>query len=111
MLIVAMSQKLYAGIHKQHHSFVGTISIAAEHAHPIEDALSAYLPFLAGVVLMGAHFHIVFVWFFVRLTEVYEAHSGYLFRGSLLDRVRVAHPFPDWSLLPHRYVCARLRHR
>eukprot|EP00037_Helgoeca_nana_P012334 m.111876 g.111876 ORF g.111876 m.111876 type:complete len:340 (+) comp21386_c0_seq3:84-1103(+) len=81
------SKKLYAGIHKQHHSFVGTISIAAEHAHPIEDALSAYLPFLAGVVLMGAHFHIVFVWFFVRLTEVYEAHSGYLFRGSLLDRV------------------------
>eukprot|EP00035_Acanthoeca_spectabilis_P011568 m.204262 g.204262 ORF g.204262 m.204262 type:complete len:338 (+) comp15381_c1_seq4:430-1443(+) len=80
------SKALYGPVHKQHHQFVGTRSFAAEHAHPIEDVLSAYIPFLTGIAIMGAHFHLVFVWFFVRMTEVYESHSGYIFRGSWLDK-------------------------
>jgi hypothetical protein len=56
--------------------YIGTRSFAGEYAHPLEDVLTGYLPFLAGSFVMGAHFHLVFVWFLLRLTEVYEAHSG-----------------------------------
>ena len=73
---------LYAAIHKQHHSYRNTRSFAAEYAHVAEDVLTAYMPFLAGLVLTGAHYHVVFVWFMLRLTEVYEAHSGYCFRDA-----------------------------
>ena len=72
---------LYARVHKQHHAFVGTRSFAAEHAHPVEQVLTAYVPFLLGLVLTGAHFHVVFVWFFCRLVQTYEAHSGYCWHG------------------------------
>ncbi|KAL1500440.1 hypothetical protein AB1Y20_013097 [Prymnesium parvum] len=75
---------LYRTIHKQHHSYVGTRSFAAEYAHPVEDVLTAYIPFLLGIVLMNAHFHFVFCWFFCKLTETYESHSGYCFAGSWL---------------------------
>jgi sterol desaturase/sphingolipid hydroxylase (fatty acid hydroxylase superfamily) len=71
------SKALYAAVHKQHHAFVGTRSFAAEHAHPVEDILANYIPFSAGLLLCGAHFHLAFVWFFCRLTEVYESHSGW----------------------------------
>eukprot|EP00966_Prymnesium_polylepis_P273347 6315284-Prymnesium_polylepis.2 len=93
---------LYRTVHKQHHSYVGTRSFAAEYAHDVEDVLTAYIPFLTGIVLTGAHFHFIFCWyttvltpsralprpilplhrFFCKLTETYESHSGYCFEGS-----------------------------
>ena len=82
---------LYARIHKQHHSYKNTRSFAAEYAHVVEDVLTAYMPFLAGLVLMSAHFHIVFCWFLLRLTETYEGHSGYCLRDSVLGRLGLSH--------------------
>ena len=82
---------LYAIIHKQHHSYKGTRSFAAEYAHVVEDVLTAYIPYLAGLVLMGAHYHVVFIWFLYRLTETYEAHSGYCLKGSYLDKLGLSH--------------------
>jgi sterol desaturase/sphingolipid hydroxylase (fatty acid hydroxylase superfamily) len=76
------TKTLYRLVHKQHHSYVATKSIASEHAHPAEQVLTAYIPFLAGLILTKAHFHVVFIWFFCRLIQVYEAHSGYYF-GSV----------------------------
>jgi len=78
---------LYRRIHKQHHSYVGTRSFAAEYAHDLEDVLTAYIPFLTGIVLTGAHFHFIFCWFFCKLTETYESHSGYCFEGSWLHKI------------------------
>jgi sterol desaturase/sphingolipid hydroxylase (fatty acid hydroxylase superfamily) len=83
---------LYGAIHKQHHAFVGTRSLAAEHAHPLEQLLTAYVPFLVGLALTGAHFHVTFVWFFSRLLQTYEAHSGYCLQG-LGGTVRVPLPW------------------
>ena len=54
---------LYRTVHKQHHSYVGTRSFAAEYAHDVEDVLTAYIPFLTGIVLTGAHFHFIFCWY------------------------------------------------
>ena len=48
----------------------------------MEDVLTAYIPFLTGILLTGAHFHFIFCWFFCKLTETYESHSGYCFAGS-----------------------------
>ena len=82
---------LYRAIHKQHHAFVGTRSFAAEYSHVVEAVFTAYLPFLAGPLLMRAHFHSVSVWFFARLVETYEAHSGYVFVGSIADRLGLSY--------------------
>ena len=82
---------LYATIHKQHHQYKGTRSFAAEYAHLVEDMLTAYLPYVAGLLMMRAHFHVVFVWFLCRLTETYEAHSGYCLAHTPLDRLGLSH--------------------
>jgi sterol desaturase/sphingolipid hydroxylase (fatty acid hydroxylase superfamily) len=81
---------LYGAIHKQHHGYVGTRSFAGEYAHFIEDILTAYCPFLCGLFLTRAHFHLVFMWFFLRVNGVAEGHSGYCFRGTALDLIGLA---------------------
>jgi len=86
------SRALYASIHKQHHQYVATRSYAAEHSEVSEAIFTAYLPYLAGLALVGAHFHTVNVWFMCRIVETYEAHSGYAFAGSLADRLHLVRP-------------------
>ena len=85
------SKALYKHIHKQHHSYIGTRSFAAEYAHVAEDFLTAYIPFLTGIFITKAHFYTVFLWFFCRLTETYEAHSGYCFKGTIAHRIGISH--------------------
>ena len=86
------SRAIYAAIHKQHHQFVATRSYAAEHSEISEAVFTAYLPYLAGLLLCGAHFHTVNVWFMCRVVETYEAHSGYAFHGTWADRLHLARP-------------------
>mmetsp|Transcript_7901 Transcript_7901/g.20654 ORF Transcript_7901/g.20654 Transcript_7901/m.20654 type:complete len:339 (-) Transcript_7901:188-1204(-) len=81
------TRAFYAAVHKQHHQYIGTRSFAAEYAHMFEDVLTAYMPYLAGLLLTRAHYHVVFVWFFCRLTETYEAHSGYCMANSIFGRL------------------------
>jgi len=81
------ASSIYKYIHKQHHTFKGTVSYAAEYAHPVEVVLSNIIPTLAGVVLMGAHPAVFMVWAVVRLEQTYEAHSGYSFAGSWLHKL------------------------
>lgn len=82
---------LYARIHKQHHEYVGTMGIAAEHAHPLEQATANFFPTIgyclltSGTVPMTAWL----TWLAVRLLETLEAHSGYDFRGTLLKQIGV----------------------
>ena len=74
----------------QHHSFIGTRSFAGEYAHVLEDVLTAYIPFLTGLFITRAHFHLVFVWFFIRVIGVAEGHSGYCFKNTIFDRIGLA---------------------
>jgi len=74
---------LYRAIHRKHHQYVGSVSVAAEHAHPIEGVLANTIPTLAGCVVTHAHPQVLFTWLALRMHETYEAHSGYSFYGSL----------------------------
>lgn len=78
---------LYSTFHKQHHDYHGTISIAAEYANPVEVLLSNVIPSLGGILLFKAHPLILNVWLTIRLRETYQAHSGYCYQGSLMDRM------------------------
>ena len=83
------TEAFYLSIHKQHHAYIGTRSFAGEYAHVIEDIITAYIPFLAGLFLTRAHFHLVFVWFFIRVIGVAEGHSGYCFRHTWLNWIGI----------------------
>ena len=71
---------LYKRIHKKHHEFNVTISLAAEYAHPIEYALGNSLPVGLGPLLYGqsmVHLITWFTWVFYRTMNTAEGHSGY----------------------------------
>lgn len=78
---------MYRYIHKQHHTYIGTIGFAAEYAHPIEQIVSNQLPTIGCCMFFGSHFYIWFVWLSWRLYQTYEAHSGYCFYGTILHKM------------------------
>jgi sterol desaturase/sphingolipid hydroxylase (fatty acid hydroxylase superfamily) len=78
---------LYRAIHKKHHQYVGTVSIAAENAHPVEAIIANAIPSIGGCMLLGSHPLVFLVWLSFRLEETYEAHSGYCFVGTFLHRI------------------------
>lgn len=76
---------LYKRIHKQHHEFNVSISIAAEYAHPVEYLLGNSLPVALGPMIYGqSRIHIVtwFTWVFIRTLNTGEGHSGLNFPWS-----------------------------
>jgi sterol desaturase/sphingolipid hydroxylase (fatty acid hydroxylase superfamily) len=75
---------IYPYIHKMHHSFNQTVSIAAEYTHPIEFALGNLIPTAVGPAILGPHMHIVtvFAWYLVRVGETLDGHCGYDFSFS-----------------------------
>lgn len=81
------SKTLYARIHKQHHTYKGTVGFAAEFAHPVEQIVSNQIPTAIACVLGGSHFCVWFVWLLCRLEQTYEAHSGYCFYGTTLWKI------------------------
>ena len=81
----------YKHIHKKHHEFKVTISVAAEYAHPFEYIFGNALPFTIGPLLYGQHnVHILtwFTWLFIGTIYTADAHSGYDF------------PFSPFTLIP-----------
>lgn len=79
-------------LHKQHHSFGGTMGIAAEHANPIESVVANVIPTAGGVLFFGCHNALcVIVWTLVRVQQTCFAHSGYVFNNHILDTLGIAH--------------------
>ena len=78
------SKLLYSRFHKQHHSFRGTVGAAAEFAGPLEAVVSNQLPTAGYLILLAAHPLVQGVWIVLRLTQTYEAHSGYDFSHTWL---------------------------
>ena len=70
---------VYAHVHKVHHAFTRSVSIAATATHPVEYILSNVLPFVAGPTLAGAHCATIYVWTIFRVGETVFHHSGYDF--------------------------------
>jgi len=83
---------IYKHIHKQHHEYSGSIGLAAEYANPVESLISNIIPSLGGVILFGCHHPIcVAIWLALRLQQTYFAHSGYCFRGTIIDFIGLGH--------------------
>lgn len=84
------SKALYF-LHKQHHSFGGTMGIAAEHANPVESLVANVIPTVGGVTFFGCHNPLcVIIWTLVRVQQTCFAHSGYVF-DNVLDTLGLAH--------------------
>lgn len=81
---------IYPRIHKKHHEFKDTISIASEYAHPLETLLSNIMPSIAGYKLLKGKVHLmtVGIWIFIRVMESVDGHCGYEF------------PFSPYRLIP-----------
>lgn len=78
---------LYKRVHKQHHSYVGTIGFAAEYAHWFEGLVANVLPTILPGVISGFHPVVMQSWILVRVEESYETHSGYAFIGTWPHRI------------------------
>jgi sterol desaturase/sphingolipid hydroxylase (fatty acid hydroxylase superfamily) len=74
-------------IHKKHHEYRGTISIAAQHANPIEDVVANITPTLLYVLYMRLPTPLISVWLLCRIWETYESHSGYCFKKTWLAKI------------------------
>lgn len=76
--------RLYAHIHKMHHTYNQTVSISAEYSHPLEFVLANLLPTAIGPMILGPKMHLVtvFAWYAVRVGETLDGHCGYEFSFS-----------------------------
>lgn len=81
--------KLYGYIHKQHHTYTGSIGVAAEYASPVEQIVSNQIPSIGGCLFFGCHGSVLMflIWLTYRLEQTYEAHSGFCFRDTLLYKL------------------------
>lgn len=69
-------------IHKPHHAWVHTVSVAVLHLHPLEFVLANALPVALGPQLLRAHLATSLLWFHLRLLQTMEAHSNFAFEWS-----------------------------
>merc|ERR1740121_924329 len=49
------NKRMYAAIHKLHHTWTSPVSLVAIYCHPLEHILSNLTPILAGPLLLGSH--------------------------------------------------------
>jgi len=82
--------EIYPSIHKIHHENKVVYVLAAIHTHPIEYIIGNVLPMVIGPILLYHRMHraSTYGWYFVRICETLETHSGYSF------------PFSPFRLVP-----------
>lgn len=82
-------------IHKKHHEYNTTISLAAIYAHPIEHIVSNAIPSGYGYHLLAkvtsVHYVTIMAWLVFRLIETCDGHSGYNWSWGQLQ-------FNPWKL-------------
>ena len=86
------AKSLYAHFHKQHHEYTGSMGIAAEYAHPVEQVFANLLPTLGGVVFRGTHPLIFCVWLVSIMIMIYKIIMYYhgIF-ASILGTMSLSH--------------------
>eukprot|EP00919_Chromeraceae_sp_WS-2016_P010061 GHVR01023615.1.p1 GENE.GHVR01023615.1~~GHVR01023615.1.p1 ORF type:complete len:324 (+),score=48.30 GHVR01023615.1:53-1024(+) len=85
--VIVHTNPIYKWVHKQHHSFVGTVALAGRYAHPAEDFLANLTPGFLFFLLRGHNLSYLLTWLVWRTEETYESHCGYCFLGTVLSRV------------------------
>mmetsp|Transcript_39893 Transcript_39893/g.109776 ORF Transcript_39893/g.109776 Transcript_39893/m.109776 type:complete len:300 (-) Transcript_39893:90-989(-) len=71
------NKRLYAAVHKLHHTWTAPVSFVAIYCHPLEHLASNLLPFMAGPILCGSHAAAIFVFSFLGFVHTCAVHSGY----------------------------------
>ena len=84
------SNQLY-WLHKQHHEYNHTISIASEYSSLFENLYSNVTPTVLGVLIFPCHPIVIIVWLFLRTRQTYETHSGYCFHNTFLENIWLLH--------------------
>lgn len=80
---------LYHSIHKIHHKFPHSIAMLATSAHPLEVIFCFHAAYMFGPIVLsyvlGTPMHMMtgFVWFWIRIGESLDGHSGYEFSFSM----------------------------
>jgi sterol desaturase/sphingolipid hydroxylase (fatty acid hydroxylase superfamily) len=75
---------IYRWVHKHHHRWTHSISLAAEDSSTIDWLFSAAIPFVVGPKLCGGHAAMIACWMAYRISATLEGHSGYAFPFSFL---------------------------
>jgi sterol desaturase/sphingolipid hydroxylase (fatty acid hydroxylase superfamily) len=78
------SKHFYGRFHKQHHEYKVTVSLAAEHSHPVEYIFASAIPSTLGLRILSRRVHFITYacWIIIRLAETADGHSGYEFPWS-----------------------------
>merc|ERR1719414_2238839 len=71
------SKKLYAMIHKLHHTWTAPVSVIAIYCHPVEHILCNVSPVMVGPVLCGSHVVAISIFVSLGLIHTLAVHSGY----------------------------------
>jgi len=71
------NKKLYAMIHKLHHTWTSPVALTAIYCHPLELIVSNTLPGLIGPILCGSNIFAVIIQTFAGLVHTTGVHSGY----------------------------------
>lgn len=74
---------VYPFMHKIHHTYKTSISLAAEYMHPLEFSMSVICT-AGGSMILGKRVHLVtyLLWIIIRVTESADGHCGYDFSFS-----------------------------
>jgi sterol desaturase/sphingolipid hydroxylase (fatty acid hydroxylase superfamily) len=72
---------MYQWVHKWHHEHQRTVSISNQVFHPIEFILVPSSSLFFGMMFLGSkcHYTTTVIWYFIRILEAHDAHSGYDF--------------------------------
>jgi len=71
------NKKLYAAVHKLHHTWTSPVSFVAIYCHPLEHILCNVSPLVLGPVLCGSHVVSISVFVFLGIVHTLAVHSGY----------------------------------
>lgn len=76
--------KIYPYIHKVHHQYIYSVSIASEYSHPIDFIFSSLLPTSLGPLILGKRTHLAtyLMWIILRIAESTDGHCSYEFSWS-----------------------------
>jgi len=71
------NKRMYAAVHKLHHTWTAPVSFVAIYCHPLEHLVSNISPALVGPLLCGSHVAAIGVFSFLGIVHTLAVHSGY----------------------------------